>query len=221
MGLFSKLKRKAKPESESSVEIMSKAFNEEDYAKTLHLAREFGNQGDPYGWNFEAVLYEFGLGVNKNPDRAFGLYRKSANAGNVTGAFELAKRIWSGEAAGSEEEAIRLMTKAAEADYPTAACQLGKMFFSNYGGLDDDQKAFALFKDAYDSKDQESYPYYGYCLVTGTGTKEDPGRGRVILMASALNGNGIASAMLEGLYPGWNWKADYEKELKALEGRPD
>lgn len=219
MGLFSKLKRKPEQIQKDYFDILNELFRSRKYSEALRVAREASGSGDPVGWNFEAMLYDFGLGVDRDFDRASALYRKSADAGHPIGQYEYGKRIYNQEVDGSEYDALRYLSASAKVEYPPAMFLLGMMYFGNKAGLNDDEAAFRLFKNALEGGEDMAEPFLGYCLCYGLGTQQDSKQGTMHLMHAALHDSEVAEGMLEEIMPGVDWRAGYEKELQALNQR--
>ena len=63
-----------------------------DFAKAFALFKLAADQGDGWGLNNLAGMYEMGWGVAQDPKQASALYRKAAEAGNSAAGDNL-KRL--------------------------------------------------------------------------------------------------------------------------------
>lgn len=76
------------------------------------------------------MLHHLGLGVSKDPRRAYDLFRQAADAGDPLGAYKLGCYLAGQEGAtfaGTPEEAMTWKRKAAEAGYALAQLEMAQL----------------------------------------------------------------------------------------------
>ncbi len=104
------------------------AYQRGYYLTALQLALPRAESGDPAAQTLIATLYDRGLGVPRNVEKAAEWYRFAADAGNRAGQFAYANMLLRGGAVEADKEAGEAyMKQAAEAGHPQAAFNLAQI----------------------------------------------------------------------------------------------
>jgi len=119
---------------------------EVDYA----VAKDYFEQVEDVEPRAQAMLgrlYEFGLGVDADAQKAEEYYSRAAEKDNVQGIFFLGELYLTGNGIEKDyERAYELFVQAAKIGIPEAHLNLGIMYFEGYGVNQDFEKASSYFK---------------------------------------------------------------------------
>jgi len=127
----------------------------EEVVRLYHLAvgyyRRAAEMGDAEAQWSLGLMYQFGLGVEKDDIEAFRLYELSANLGNTFGQYYLAMMYLFGDGIPRDDyEAFRLLNLAAGQRNVVAELYLGYMYEAGMGIEQSDAEAVRLFHAAAD-----------------------------------------------------------------------
>jgi uncharacterized protein len=120
--------------------------------------------------NIEANKYLFGLGVEKDEQKAFALYLQSATNGDVQAMNKVG--VFYKEAIGTvanKTKAIYWLNKACDNGFAKAYYNLGSIYKDAEGVEQDFSKAFEYFSKGTTAKDPLSIYAKGYLLYKGFG----------------------------------------------------
>jgi TPR repeat protein len=119
------------------------ALSKKDYAKAAAGLQVLAEKGDPRAQSNLGALYENGLGVPKDAERAVGLYQRAADQGLPVAQFNLAEMYLKGLGAKKDEkQAFELYKKAAEHGLGEAQYKLGVLYTDGTGAPKDPQQAY-------------------------------------------------------------------------------
>ena len=104
------------------------AYQRGYYLTALQLALPRAESGDPAAQTLIATLYDRGLGVPRDMEKAAEWYRFAADAGNREGQFAYANMLLRGGGVEADKEAgAEYMKLAAQAGHPQAAFNLAQI----------------------------------------------------------------------------------------------
>ena len=153
----------ARPTPRSSAEIGSKvepAYRKSEYDTLVTLLRESSSgdrstleryradaqKGSPLAQGIVAVMYEEGIGVDKDSKQAGEWFRKAADQGDATAQKYLGDNYRRGTGVPRDSvEAIRWYAKAAGQGDGTARAMIGRMYERGNGVLPDAVSAYAWY----------------------------------------------------------------------------
>lgn len=129
-----------------------RALKNKAYRAEFDTILPTAESGDAGAQNRVGEMYEFGQGVNRDIDQAFGWYRKSADQGNVTAWHNLGRCYNFGTGVEQNyETAEEWYRKAAEQGHQEAMFFLGTLYATSHGGddsADTDVIAYAWMHNA-------------------------------------------------------------------------
>lgn len=100
---------------------------------------------DAVSMNYLGIMYEEGLGVQKNMEVALEFYTKSSQKNNNHGTYRMAGIYLTKK---NYEKAIELYISLADKNYAKGVNGLGFMYYNGYGIQKDIVKAFEYFANA-------------------------------------------------------------------------
>lgn len=129
------------------------------------------NEGNTNCLNWLGILYNEGLGVEKNENTAFELIKKAANAGNSTAAYNLGRFYMIGTGCDIDfEKAKYWLTVSADQGNQRAAYGLGYMYYKGFGVAQNYKTAVSWFE-------LSNFPmakhWLGICYYFGYGVVKD------------------------------------------------
>jgi TPR repeat protein len=100
-------------------------------------------RGEPQGYAGLAVLYDLGLGVDKDRVKGAELARKAAELGNINGMFWLGRHLRDGQGVERDRPAAcGWFDKTARAGYAYGQLEAGRCFYTGDGGTRNHEYAF-------------------------------------------------------------------------------
>jgi TPR repeat protein len=127
------------------------AQHNKDYEQAARWFKVAGDLGHGPGLTSLGFLYEMGHGVERNPNRAFELYSKGAEAGDAQGMFHTGACYSKGIGTTADQsKAIEWWHKSVETEkHPSAAYNLGIRYQAGTNGaVKDNRRAIELFEMA-------------------------------------------------------------------------
>lgn len=104
------------------------AFNRGDYAEAFSLYTQAANDGNSYSQCMLGYMYENGVGVTRDLDRAVSWYEKAAYQGLKEAQFNLGNMYYMGKGVTQNKETARSWwRKAADQGYPQAQQYLDQL----------------------------------------------------------------------------------------------
>ena len=152
----------------------SKIKNAIEEIKKVHTAEAFYNLGD---------VYDGGICVKENRERAIDLYRKAADMGLGSAQRRLAN-IYNGRE--GQAEGVKWLRKAAQNNMIKAKIELASLYFRGKGVEKDEQKAIVLIKEVEGSNSPMGLTYLGTLYSQGRlGFAKDVEKGKELLKRAA------------------------------------
>ena len=148
-----------------------KASNYSDAAMWFRKAADMGNAKAQRRLGF---CYEYGKGVNEDPEKAVFWYRKAAEQGDGDALRSLSGCYFYGKGVPqSDAEGMRLLTEAAEVGYVYAQYELADRYFWGEKTGQDYTKAAQWYRKAAENGDNMAMAMLGDCYYNGCGVKRD------------------------------------------------
>jgi TPR repeat protein len=176
-----------------------------------------------------ARMYERGVGVPADPDKARKWYRKAAEFGYVP-ALDILGRAWIGGTLGARDadKGLDYLKEAAKAGYVPAQYRLGKLYYGGLAGVPADVKlAGAWFEAAARNGHPGALFAAGRMYDLGEGVPADQSKAVVYYKEAALKGDRDAEFALGtyfyegGLVPKDARTARGWFDAAARQGQPD
>lgn len=162
-----------------------------DWANAYYDAAIAGNYGAAMvNRGFNARM---GRGQDRDPDRAFSLYVRASEKGNLRGRTNLGNAYILGEGVEKNPaEGVLWLRLAASMGWPHAINALGDAYLNGIGVDPDPEEAVELYRSAAGMGQTTAMANVGLAYLKGTGVAEDPVIGLGWLERARSLGNGFA-----------------------------
>lgn len=191
--------------AQSDVDPGSAAFMHGDYATAMQEWWKKAKAGDAEAINNIGVLYNKGLGVDRDPTKAAEWYQRAAEFGYPNAQFNLANLYYSGEGVEKNaKQAAYWYQQAAERGHLGAQYYLGLMYEDGEGVPQDQMMALKWIVKAADAGNAAAQYEVGRMLVTGDGLQPDAKKGADYALKSAQAGNSKAALLMAQIYESGN-----------------
>lgn len=155
--IFNVLMADEKPNTEQVFELGRQAFEAKDYKLARRTFKPLAKKGDATAQLFMGIIYDRGLGVERDLRRALSWYEKSAEQGSIKLQYELGARyLYDKEIRRDYNKIVYWWQKAADAGSAQAQYNLALMYMQGNGVDVDRRKATALLKRAAAQKIREA-----------------------------------------------------------------
>ena len=141
-----------------------------DFSNAIRIIEKGAGMGEPFSSLLLGECYLNGLGVKKDPVRAFEICRTVALSGDPMGLYALGCCHEYG--LGTETnyiEAVKVFLKASEFLFPPALYELGGCYSEGLGLESNEVKAVELYKKAADRNYAPAQCELGWCYIHGFG----------------------------------------------------
>ena len=175
--------------------LLMNSIEDQRYERAMGCYEKACEYGFDLGLVGQAVLYENGLGTDKDFTKAFELYTKAYQAGFAEGYCGLGGLYEYGNAVAQDETAAMEYYKMAltGSDFMWrnyARCQIAKMYKKNYPGIGQDYSlAFDWFMQAADEGYGSGYLGIGDMYFSGEGADKDRAQALTWYKKAAAHGN--------------------------------
>lgn len=143
--------------------------------RSLYWNNKAASGGDMQALCNLGLSYEFGVGVEKDEEKAFNLYKQSAALGYDRGMYNLAYCYMRGSGTAEDHAAAaKYFERAAGKGHVNAMYNMGVMYLNGDGVAKDAKKATEWFYRAAQNNNIESLFYLGYCYMNGLGVNKNP-----------------------------------------------
>ena len=130
------------------------AYQQRNYLEAYYIWNSLASEGDPVSAYNLGILFAQGLGVDRNPDKAAGLYLQSSEAGYAPAQFSLGMAYLAGEGVDQDyKQAALWWVKAAEQENGQATFNLAELYQKGHGVKKDVDIARRLYQKAADLGD--------------------------------------------------------------------
>lgn len=182
-------------------EAASRAFNLGDYQTARQLWEQQAAANDPEAINNLGILYQKGIGVEQDVEKAQSLYLRAANLGFTNAQVNLGNLYFNSEGVDENlKEAARWYTAAARGGHLRAQYYLAQMYDHGDGVDEDHSTALKWYVSAADGGLPEAKYVVGRMLLTGDGLKQDQAKSLPYLLDAATAGVAQARALLGQAY---------------------
>ena len=122
------------------VKLADDAFNKGDYKTAVAYYKKAADLGDPYAQDILANLYERGIGVRKDPKKAYKLFMKASQNGFKMSNYNIGMMYYRGVYVKKDIQKAKAYLAASEL-VPLSTFMLGKIYLSEK----EYKKAFGYF----------------------------------------------------------------------------
>ena len=127
------------------------------YRELMKLLREQAKEEDPWAMHQIGLMYEKGLGIHEDMEKALTWYEKAANIGLVMAMADAGKLYFSeGQPFYDPKKGFYWYLKGAALGYHVAEVRLADCYYCGMGVEEDPEKAEVCFKRAADHGDLEA-----------------------------------------------------------------
>lgn len=146
-----------------------------DIDKALHLLEEASIEGNDDATFILGCCHMDGLGMSKNPQTAFGIWKSLAEKGHIASLRNIGGCYRDGKGVAKDEtEACKWLEKAANKDDTNSQIALAVIYGGrNSNNLKDYTKTFYWMSKAAELEDPEGYYGLGVCYEEGKGVEID------------------------------------------------
>ncbi|MBA2127047.1 hypothetical protein DLM45_12565 [Hyphomicrobium methylovorum] len=147
------------------------AFDQGQYLTALKLAEEAAARGEPQANTLIGRIYTEGLGIKKDPVKAYSYFSKAAELGDVQGTFAIALALAQGYGVKKDRRMAAVMfEKAALTGHAEANYNLGVLFLKGDGKPENPIRAFQHIRFAAEKGLPQAQYDVAELYQTGTGT---------------------------------------------------
>ena len=178
------------------------AINDHDYAFALEeLNRLMSQENNTDARYHLGRMYEQGLGVEKNEEKALGYYRTAAEKENEKAALKLGNAYYTGGLLDKDyKEALKWYTIAADKGSYPAQYNVGLMYEEGNGVKKDFVQAFKFYKKSAEQGYAPAQIALGRMFLKGIGTPQDYSQAIFWYKLGADQGDQDAQMRLAKLY---------------------
>ncbi|MEM9635022.1 MAG: SEL1-like repeat protein [Pseudomonadota bacterium] len=188
----------------------------------IELLTEAAENGNAKALMALGDIYRTGKpqGVDADPERSFGFYKRASDGGNIAAAIITARMLIDGEGTPSApDKGYEIANRLFEAKDPSAMLLMGDIQLSGLPGLltPDAKKAFEAYSMASEAGSTTGRKQTALMLVRGQGVDQDVDEGLRILQDMAESGDASAMYILGQLYENGEENAVQADVAKAFE----
>ncbi|MDQ2767317.1 MAG: PEGA domain-containing protein [Gemmatimonadota bacterium] len=177
------------------------SYSDKNYPAALLACTREANAGNQQAQRNLGVIYDQGLGVNKDPAQAALWFRKAAETGNRDATFQLATMYESGRGVPQDQkQAINWYRKAALLGDADSQVKLGRAYIDGKGVDKDEGEASAWFQRAADQGNFYALNRLGAMYIDGKGVHKDEARGVKLFQQAASKGDAQGQFNLAAMY---------------------
>ncbi|RIA98229.1 kinase-like domain-containing protein [Glomus cerebriforme] len=192
---------------------------------TLQEINKFllNNQNDSNSIVLLGIFNELGIGTEINKQKAFELYQKAADLGNVIGLYNLGYCYKHGIGTSvNVQKAFELCQKSADLGNSLGIILLAEYYKGGIGTSVDKQKAFELYQKSVDLGNTFGIYELGNCYKDGIGTSVDKQKAFELSQKAADLGNTLGIVALGDCYKdGIGTNVDKQKTFELYQKAAD
>ncbi|MCK5003344.1 MAG: sel1 repeat family protein [Gammaproteobacteria bacterium] len=205
-------------EMEQLFQQSMRAYIRGDFSKSLQLLQELAKQGNIKAQGRLGLMYERGIGIQQNYDKAREWYNRAIKSSS---GFALARRGFMYERGLGElqnyTQAVNYYHRAIEQGNASAYAHLGFLYFNGKGVDKDYDNAHLHFKKSADEGSYLGMAWLGFSYEEGIGVERDHEKAFKWTERAAKKGNPHGLATLGKQYlRGRGTEQDFDKALKLL-----
>ncbi len=181
------------------------AYISGNYSTALDILTPLAESGDAEAQKMLGIMYDYGQGVEANPQTALQWYIKSAEQGQTAVQYQVGAKYFKGESIPQDyNEAARWWQLAADGGQVDAQFNLGLMYFRGLGISQDDVMAASMFQQAAEQDHANAQYSLGVMFAFGRGVDQDYEIAREWFLQAADNGVSQAQYNLGIFYENGN-----------------
>lgn len=193
----------------------NRLFDAGQYKEAMTFLMQPDVHDDPEALNLVAYMYNHGLGVSKNAEKAFMCYMKSAESGLAIAQFNVGLAYEQGNGILKNlPEAVKWYRKAAEQEDADAEAKMGYLTVNGIGIGKNYKEAMKWYQRAAEHGDYDSYADIGMMYSRGDGVKRNLNHAVQYYIFGAQKGSTYSQALLGNAYAyGKGIQKDIEQAL--------
>lgn len=189
------------PMVEADFSSAKRDFDKGNYASAFYEWRQLAEQGNAEAQYEVASMYESGVGVGANQEKARKWYQLSAEQGSLESQVRLGVLHLHGKLPdASDTDAWRWLSLAAEQGDPDAQMRFAMLLLEGKGGEVDEPRAAEMFKAAAEQGLSQAQNNLGSLYERGIGVTKDPEQAFEWYSKAARQGDKYAQNSLGALY---------------------
>ena len=175
--------------------------NNKNVREIVELYKKAAEQGDVSAQNNLGDCYRYGIGVEEDEYKAFGLYTKAAKQGYALAIYNIGNCCEHGIGSRYDmKEAIVWYESATKKGYAPAQDKLGDCYYFGQGVEEDKKKAFEWYKKGAEQGYAPAQGKLGDCYYFGQGVEEDKKKAFEWYKKGAEQGDALAQGGLGNCY---------------------
>lgn len=183
------------PEAQHDLAVIYMSDRRPDFKRSAMLFAKAADQGEVDSIYQLGMLYAYGQGIKRDPDKAVMLLTEACDKGHSQAMFDYANMRFEGQVLEQDlSEAAKWFGKASEQYNATAQYCLACMYGNGTYFEKDDEKAAQLFTDAAEAGEPNSQYALACFCYEGRGVPKDEKRAEMWFCASAEQGHPAAKA---------------------------
>ena len=192
------------------------AYTKQQYDDAFTYAQQAKNGKFLQAYCLLGMLYEQGLGVNKDICMAYKVFLEGALMGDVACQFQTYIHLLAGVGVDqNQKEAYDWLVKAANNQHSVAMRELAKTL----GASSKYDEAYSWFVKAADAGDDEAKAWLGFCYEKGYGVTRDIHRAKLIYNQEVSRGNELARKFYNDLLDAEKKTAEELRRLQEQQRR--
>jgi TPR repeat protein len=177
------------------------AYSDRNWAAALVACTREANAGNQPAQRNLGIIYDQGLGINKDPAQAALWFRKAAETGNRDATFQLAMMYENGRGVPQDpKQALDWYRKAALLGDADSQVKLGRAYLDGKIVNKDEGEASAWFQRAADQGNFYALNRLGAMYIDGKGVHKDEARGVKLFQTAAAKGDAQGQFNLAAMY---------------------
>ena len=188
----------------------------EEYRELMKYLREKAKADDPFAMQQIGMLYQLGMGVKQDLEKAVQWYEKAGEKGLVM-ALVNAGNIYLSDMLLDEKKAYQCYLKAAAKGYHEAEVHLGDCYYCGIGVEEDTEKATVCFRRAVEHGNAEACDALGTIYVMGDGMEAREEAIRYFEIGARRGSAGCYYKWGDCYFFGRGTAVDYGKALEMYE----
>ncbi len=150
------------------------AYINGDYSTAMNILSPMAEAGDAEAQKMLGIMYDYGQGVDEDPNTALQWYIRSAEQGQTAVQYQVGAKYFKGETIPQDyNEAARWWQMAADGGQVDAQFNLGLMYFRGMGITQDDVTAAGMFQQAAEQGHGNAQYSLGVMFAFGRGVDRD------------------------------------------------
>ena len=164
------------------------------YAQQIDSLLQQAQQGEADSLALAGEMFQSGIGVERNAEKAAELFMQAAQAGSARAHYHLFVLYDKGEGAlpKDEEKAYLYLKRAADLGYPQAQYELGARVYKNAQTPEERKEALDLFETAGRKNNADALYMSGIIYMEGQDVPQDLDKASQMFLKAANLGNAYA-----------------------------